>query len=333
MVATVLVVGGAGYIGSHMVKLLAEQGHRAVTFDNLSTGHRDAVLHGDFFAGDLLAPADLERVFARHAFDAVMHFAAFFSVGESVGSPAKYYRNNVVGTLNLLDAMRQAGQHRLVFSSTAATYGVPQSDSIAETHPQLPVNPYGQTKLMVERVLADYAPAYGLRSVSLRYFNAAGSDPEGRIGERHEPETHLIPLVLLEALRVQRGGDPGQTGLLLNGEDFDTADGTCVRDYIHVNDLAAAHLRALDRLMDGSVTGAEFYNLGIGRGYSVKEVIATCRAVTGLPIEYRVAPRRAGDPPTLVADAAKARAALQWAPVYNDLAPIVQTAWNYLIKA
>jgi UDP-glucose 4-epimerase len=329
MSATVLVVGGAGYIGSHMVKLLGSAGYKVVTFDNLGSGHRDAVLHGDFVKGDLLDPADLRKLFGQWHFDAVMNYGAHCYVGESVVEPAKYYRNNFVGMLNLVDAMRAADVRRLVFSSTCATYGLPQMELITEAHPQAPVNPYGASKLMVERMLADSATAYGIKSVALRYFNAAGCDAEGQLGERHDPETHLIPLVLAEAQRLQQGGNPAETKLQVNGEDFDTPDGTCVRDYIHVEDLASAHLAALQRLLKDQTSGAETYNLGIGRGYSVKEVIGTCSAVTGIDIKYRVGPRRAGDPPRLVGDATKARSVLGWSPAYNDLTTIIETAWRY----
>ncbi len=330
MNATVLVVGGAGYIGSHMVKMLAQEGHTVVTLDNLSTGHRDAVVDGAFIEGDLLREADLDRVFSAQPIDVVMHFAAHCYVGESVQSPRKYYRNNVSGTLDLLNAMFDAGVSKFVFSSSCATYGVPMMDSMDESHPQRPVNPYGRTKLMVEQVLADYAHAYGLRSVSLRYFNAAGSDPEGALGERHDPETHLIPLVLREALRVKKGGDPAATALRVYGGDFDTPDRTCVRDYVHVHDLCRAHLIAIRRLLEGRVEGAEAYNLGIGRGFSVKEVINICRAITGIDIRYLIEGRRAGDPPRLVADATKAREVLGWMPEYVEIEKIIETAWRYM---
>ena len=330
MRGTVLVAGGAGYIGSHMVKLLSREDCHVVTLDNLSEGHRDAVVAGAFIEGDLLRPGDLSDAFRAHRIDMVMHFAANCYVGESVQDPRKYYRNNVAGTLNLLNAMLEAGVTKFVFSSSCASYGVPQTDSIDESHPQHPVNPYGRTKLMVEQVLADYAPAYRLQSVSLRYFNAAGCDPEGQLGERHDPETHLIPLVLREALRVKKGGDPAATQLRVNGDDFATPDGTCIRDYIHVADLCRAHLLAGERLMEQRAAGAEAYNLGIGKGFSVKEVIEVCRKVTGAPIEYKVAGRRPGDPPRLVANADKARRELGWTPEYVDLVSIVETAWRYM---
>lgn len=330
MNSTVLVVGGAGYIGSHMVKMLGREGARVVIFDNLGTGHRDAILSGSLFEGDLLDPAALRRVFSEHAVDVVMHFAAFCYVGESVVKPQKYYRNNVVGTLNLLDAMIAAKVGKLVFSSTCATYGVPGTDSIDESHPQWPVNPYGRTKLAIEQAIGDYAAACDLKSVSLRYFNAAGCDAEGELGERHEPETHLIPLVLREALRVRRGGDPAATGLRVHGDDFDTPDGTCIRDYVHVEDLCRAHLAAAKRLEHGQVGGTEAYNLGTERGVTVKEVIAACSAVTGIDMRYRITGRRPGDPPKLVANAAMAKRVLGWAPRYGEIEGIVATAWNYM---
>jgi UDP-glucose 4-epimerase len=329
MKISVLVVGGAGYIGSHMVKLLAERGHSVTVFDNLSKGHRDAVAETDFRQGDLLNPDDLQALFRASAFDVVMHYAALCYVGESVEQPRLYYRNNVQGTLNLLDAMMEAGAMKIVFSSSCATYGVPLESPIGESHAQNPINPYGWSKLMVEHVLQDYAIAYGLKSVSLRYFNAAGSDPDGRLGERHDPETHLIPLALLEARRVLDGGDAADTQLVIYGDDYETQDGTCVRDYIHVDDLASAHLSAAERLVAGQVTGAEAYNLGNGTGFSVKQVVAACRRVTGAPIRYATGPRRPGDPPRLVGSASKAREILRWQPAYEDLDNIIATAWRW----
>lgn len=327
---SILVAGGAGYIGSHMVQMLADAGHRVTVFDNLSRGHRDAVGSTELIQGDLRSTDDLRRCFEGRNYDLVMHFAALTYVGESVQYPAHYYDNNVKGTLNLLDVMRAHQVGRLVFSSTCATYGEPRERPITEDHPQQPVNPYGRTKLIVEQVLKDYAPAYGMASISLRYFNAAGCDPAGRLGERHEPETHLIPLVLREAARVADGGDPRQTRLAVFGDDFDTLDGTCVRDYIHVTDLCAAHLRAADRLMEGRAEGAEACNLGNGAGYSVKDVIDTCRKVTGIDIRYRLDPRRAGDPAWLVGSAARARAVLGWQPATPALEDIVGTAWAWM---
>jgi UDP-glucose 4-epimerase len=291
-----LVVGGAGYIGSHMCLMLRDAGWQVSVFDNLSRGWRDAVGDATLHEGDLRDPQQLKHFMALRQHDVVMHFAALAYVGESVHSPAHYYQSNVAGSLNLLDAMRESGHDKLVFSSTCATYGDPVERPITELHPQRPVNPYGRTKLLVEQALADYAVAYGLRSVSLRYFNAAGCDPAGRVGERHEPETHLIPLVLQEALRVREGGDPKASQLKVFGDDFPTADGTCVRDYIHVQDLCAAHMLAAERMLEGQGSGAEAFNLGNGQGYSVLEIIDACRRVTGVEFGYQVAPRRAGDP-------------------------------------
>ena len=332
MSASVLVVGGAGYIGSHMCHVLADAGHAVTVFDNLSRGHRDAVPGADLLVGDIRSGEDLAACFRRRHYDAVMHFAALAYVGESVAAPADYYGNNVAGSLALLDAMRHADVRRLVFSSTCATYGDPLELPISEGHPQAPVNPYGRTKLMVEQALADYARAYALESISLRYFNAAGCDPQGRAGERHDPETHLIPLVLREAMRVRGGGDPGETQLLVLGDDFPTVDGTCVRDYIHVNDLCQAHLLATRRLLAGEVTGAEAYNLGNGRGFTVLEVIQAAARVTGADIQYRVGPRRAGDPAALVGCADRAREVLGWEPRIGSLDDMVATAWQWMLR-
>lgn len=315
-----LVVGGAGYIGSHMVWLLGQYGCEVVTLDNLSSGHSDAVLSGESVVGDLVDAALLEQLFSIHKFDAVMHFASFIQVGESVREPAKYYRNNVSNTLNLLEAMRSHGVKRFVFSSTAAVFGEPDYVPIDETHPRRPINPYGRTKLMVEDALADFDFAYGLKSVCLRYFNAAGAHPQGLLGERHDPETHLIPLVLQAA----SGRLPYVT---VFGRDYDTPDGTCIRDYVHIMDLAEAHWLALQHLMiDGdSVT----FNLGNGNGFSVQEVIEVSRQVTGLPILVVEGLRRAGDPPRLVADSKRARTVLGWSPRYADLTTIVSHAWAW----
>ncbi len=324
-----LVTGGAGYIGSHMVNLLVSEGHQVTVFDNLTTGHRDAVTRTGFIEGDLQRLADVTRAFDGRKIDVVMHFAASCYVGESVHHPAKYYANNVIGTLNLLEGMRESEVRRLVFSSTCSTYGDPVSLPMNEDHPQQPVNPYGMSKLTAERAMADYGRAYGLSTVALRYFNAAGCDPDGELGERHDPETHLIPLILREALRVRVGGNPADTVLQVFGDDFDTPDGSCVRDYVHVEDLCAAHLLAMERLMAGKVAGFEAFNLGTGNGYSVKEVIETCTRVTGQDIQYRMAGRRAGDPARLVASAARARAELGWVPRFEELEGIVETAWRW----
>lgn len=316
----VLVCGGAGYIGAHMAKALAQANCDVTVFDNLSTGHRAAVRWGALVEGDLLDKAALGQLFATHRFDAVMHFCALSQVGESMRDPYAYYRNNVIGTLNLLEAMRHADVDRLVFSSTAAVYGLPMADSLDESHPTSPINPYGASKLMVERMLSDAAVAYGLRSVALRYFNAAGADPEGEIGESHTPETHLIPNVLRTAL-----GEGG--GLQVFGDDYATHDGTCVRDYIHVNDLASAHLLAM-RYLDAH-EGAHCFNLGSGSGYTVREVIEAARKVTGKPIPFSLAPRRPGDPPVLVADSARAADVLGWRPSFHGMPDIVETAWRW----
>jgi len=306
-----------------MVKMLGAQGCRVTTLDDLSSGHRDAVLSGEFVQGDMGDRAVLDAVLSQ-GFDAVMHFASFIQVGESVQQPAKYYQNNVLNTLGLLDAMRVHGVARFIFSSTAATFGEPQYSPIDEAHPQQPINPYGRSKWMVEQVLADYEHAYGLRSVCLRYFNAAGADPEGQLGERHEPETHLIPLVLQAA----SGRRPH---ISVFGRDYDTPDGTCIRDYIHIEDLCSAHGLALQSLMGGA--GSQAYNLGNGQGFSVQEVIDTAQQVTGRQIAVVNAPRRAGDPARLVADARLAKHKLGWQPRYADLATIVQHAWQWETRA
>jgi UDP-glucose-4-epimerase GalE len=316
----ILVTGGAGYVGSHACKALAAAGYTPVAYDNLGRGHRELVRWGPLEVGDLADRARLDEVFARHRPEAVMHFAAFAYVGESVQDPALYYRNNVGGTLELVEATRRAGVAALVFSSTCSTYGVPERMPIDEDTPQRPINPYGATKLAIERMLADYAAAYGLRSVSLRYFNAAGCDPDGETGERHDPETHVIPRVLMAA-----AGEIGHVEVF--GTDYPTPDGTCLRDYIHVADLAQGHVQALDYLKRGGATTA--VNLGTGRGFSVREVIAAAERVTGRRIPVREAPRRAGDPPVLVADPARARALLGFAPRYTELVPIVATAWRW----
>jgi len=318
--STILVTGGAGYVGSHACKALATAGHTPVVYDNLSRGHREFARWGPLEVGDLGEAAKLDAVFARHRIDAVMHFAALAYVGESVEQPALYYRNNVGGTLELLEAMRRAGVGLMVFSSTCATYGVPERMPITEDLPQQPINPYGATKLMIERVLRDYEPAYGLRSVALRYFNAAGCDPGGEVGEDHEPETHLIPRVLMAA-------DGMLPRIDVFGTDYPTPDGTCLRDYIHVADLADGHVRALDYLQRGSASSA--INLGTGRAFSVREVIAAAERVTGRRIPVHEGPRRAGDPPVLVADATRARTLLGFAPRYSEIEPIVETAWRW----
>jgi UDP-glucose-4-epimerase GalE len=318
--STILVTGGAGYVGSHACKALAAAGHTPVAYDNLSRGHREFARWGPLVVGDLRDGARLDETFAQHRIDAVMHFAALAYVGESVGEPALYYRNNVGGTLELLEAMRRAHVDRLVFSSTCATYGMPERMPIAEDTEQRPINPYGASKLMIERVLRDYDSAYGLRSVSLRYFNAAGCDPEGEVGEDHDPETHLIPRVLMAA-------DGALPHVEVFGTDYPTPDGTCLRDYVHVTDLADGHVRALDYLQRGGASAA--INLGTGRAFSVREVIGAAERVTGRRIPVREAARRAGDPPVLVADATRARALVGFAPRFTEIEPIVATAWRW----
>lgn len=317
---TVLVTGGAGYIGSHAVKRLHQRGYQTVVYDNLVYGHREAVSHTACIEGALHDTDRLRQVLRQYAVTDVMHFAAYAYVGESVQDPLKYYDNNVMGTLSLLRAMREEGVRHLIFSSTCATYGVPQTPILTEDHPLDPINPYGESKWFVERMLHACAVAHGLRWISLRYFNAAGADPDGELGESHAPETHLIPLVL----SVARGERPE---VAIFGTDYDTPDGTCIRDYIHVTDLADAHILALQAL--DTAHAQTVYNLGTGTGYSVREVIAMAERVTGRPIATREAPRRPGDPPCLVASAEKAHMALGWQPRYNDLATILTTAWRW----
>lgn len=316
----VLVVGGAGYIGSHMVKRLAEAEFEVTVLDDLSSGRRDAVTSGAFVEGDLGDRDLLDDLFGSARVDGVMHFAAHAVVSESVENPAKYYTNNVAKTLTLLDAMRARAVNHIVFSSSAAVFGEPRRPLIDERHARDPVNPYGRSKLMVEQILGDYAAAYGIESMCLRYFNAAGCDPGGEIGESHEPETHLVPLVL-------RAASGRSENIAVFGVDHDTPDGTCIRDYVHVNDLCDAHLLALRALRDGAPGGA--YNLGNGNGYSVREVIATARRVTGRPIPVVYGPRRRGDPARLVADSTRARTELGWTPRFPGLESIVSHAWKW----
>jgi UDP-arabinose 4-epimerase len=313
------VTGGAGYIGSHACKALAAAGLTPVVYDNLSRGFEWAVKWGPFEQGDILDQRRLEDVIRRHRPGAVMHFAAFAYVGESVAYPATYYRNNIIGSLALLDAMRAGGVDRIVFSSSCTTYGVKSAEPIGEDTPQSPVNPYGATKLAIEQALKDYGPAYGLRAVALRYFNAAGADRGGEIGEAHDPETHLIPLVLEAAA----GGET----LTVFGDDYGTPDGTCIRDYVHVADLADAHVRAL-AAMDRR-DGFQAFNLGTGHGLSNMEIIAAARRRTGREIPIQIGPRRAGDPPVLTADAGKAGRELGWTPKLSDVDGIIDTAWRW----
>jgi UDP-glucose 4-epimerase len=316
----ILVVGGAGYIGSHMVKRLLADGHQVIVVDNLSTGYQDAVLSKTFYQVDIASHFGINQVFKDHIIDAVFHFASYIQVGESVTAPAKYYENNVSATLTLLQAMVDAGVKKFVFSSTAAVFGNPEYSPIDENHPKRPINPYGHSKLMVEQILKDFDHAYALKSVCLRYFNAAGADPEGQLGERHEPETHLIPLVLQAA-------SGRRSAISIFGNDYDTPDGTCVRDYIHINDLADAHVKAIEYLNSGN--SSDVFNLGNGKGFSVKEIIHAAEKVTGksIPINYEA--RRAGDPPILVADATKAQKILGWSPHYTEVGEIIQHAWGW----
>lgn len=316
----ILVTGGAGYIGAHTCKALARAGYRPVVVDNLVYGHQAAVRWGPLEIGDIADRALLDNVIERHAPIGVMHFAAFAYVGESVTDPAKYYRNNVAGTLTLLEALRDHRIDMLVYSSSCATYGVPSVVPIVEDELQAPINPYGRSKLMVEQMLGDFAAAYGLRTMILRYFNAAGASPDGEIGECHDPETHLIPL----ALDAADGRGPPLT---VFGGDFPTPDGTCVRDYIHVDDLADAHVRAFERLAGGVPTRA--YNLGTGVGVSVRDILAAVERVTGKAVSHRIGPRRPGDPPVLVSDARRAQAELRWTPQSSDIDTIIATAWAW----
>ncbi len=320
----ILVCGGAGYIGSHINKQLDAEGYETIVFDNLVYGHREAVKWGTLIQGDLRNMEDIERVFMQYNIDAVFHFAAYAYVGESVQEPEKYYYNNVVNTLNLLHVMRKHHCNKIIFSSTCATYGEPKSVPITEDMPQNPINPYGRTKLMIEQVFKDYATAYGLRFVVLRYFNAAGADAAGEIGESHTPETHIIPLVLDAA-----GGK--RECIKVFGTDYDTPDGSCIRDYIHVTDLATAHLLALHYLEKGGES--DFFNLGNAMGTSVLEVIDSVKRVTGKEFRVVLSERRPGDPAKLVGDSEKARKVLGWKPVYGEIDTIVRDAWNWHEKA
>jgi UDP-glucose 4-epimerase len=316
----ILVVGGAGYIGSHMVKQLAQSGNDVLTLDNLSYGYRDAVKYGEFIEGDLGDRIVLDSIFKAGDIDAVMHFAGFIQVGESVIKPAMYYHNNVVNTFTLLDAMLHHEVKNFIFSSTAAIFGEPDYTPIDEKHNKQPINPYGHSKLMIEQVLEDYDTAYGLRSTCLRYFNAAGADPDGELGERHVPETHLIPLILQAASGRRQD-------IKVFGDDYPTDDGTCIRDYIHINDLCEAHSLALQQMIKRDQSAR--YNLGNGTGFSVKQVIDIAREVSGKDFKVTTEPRRAGDPAVLVADATLAKKELNWQPKFAELKDIVQTAWRW----
>jgi UDP-glucose-4-epimerase GalE len=316
---TVLVTGGAGYIGSHAAKALSKAGHRVVVYDSLVAGHREAVKYGELVQGDILDPSALRAAIQRHSVDAVMHFAAFLDVGESVREPEKYYTNNVGGVMNVLNTMAATGVRPLVFSSTCATYGEPIETPITESHPQRPINSYGETKLAAERAFPHYERAHGIHWISLRYFNAAGADPEGELGEDHHPEIHVIP----RALDAIAGGE----GLKVFGDDYPTPDGTCLRDYIHVSDLADAHVRALETL--AATEKSDAYNLGTGTPTSVREIIQAAERVTGKKVPWTLAPRRPGDPAVLYASADKARTALGWTPKLAAVDDIVRTAWQW----
>ena len=316
----VLVTGGAGYIGAHACKALARAGYLPITYDNLVYGHPTSVKWGPLEKGDIRDRQQLEIVLQKYNPIAVMHFAAYAYVSESVVNPARYYRNNVAGTLTLLESMRTCGVNKIIFSSTCATYGVPEQIPIGEDHPQQPINPYGRSKLMIEWILQDFSAAYDLKYVSLRYFNAAGADPDTEIGEDHNPETHLIPLVLDAAL-------DRRDYLEIFGTDYDTPDGTCIRDYIHVADLADAHFLALKYLNNGG--DSEIFNLGNGNGFSVREVIAAARALTGCKIPCVESGRRPGDPPILIGSSDKIKRTLDWNPVFKKLEDIIETAWRW----
>ncbi len=316
----IFIAGGAGYIGSHVNKFLNSLGYQTVVYDNLVYGHKEFVKWGEFVLGDLLNSEQLRLCFRKYPIEVVMHFSAFAYVGESVKDPLKYYKNNVTATLNLLEVMKEFGVRYFIFSSTCATYGEPQEIPITENHPQHPINPYGKSKLMIEEILQDFDHAYGIKHVNLRYFNAAGADPEGEIGEWHDPETHLIPLVLRVTLRkLDR--------LEVFGDDYPTEDGTCIRDYIHVMDLADAHVKAMEYLK--KTNKSDSFNLGNERGYSVFQVIKKAEEITGRKIPYRVTARREGDPAILIADSTKAKNLLSWNPSLASLDEIIKTAWNW----
>lgn len=317
----ILVVGGAGYIGSHMCKFLWDHGYQPIVLDNLVRGHRQAVRWGPFVKGAASEDKKLKKIFSDHTIDAVMHFAAYCYVGESVKNPSAYYLNNVAETVKLLHAMVEANIQYFIFSSSCAVYGDPIEFPITETHPLKPINPYGHSKRMVEQILDDFHDAYGLKFISLRYFNAAGADPDGELGEDHRPETHLIPLVLQVALGKKEA-------IHIYGDDYSTEDGTCIRDYIHVNDLAGAHLLALEKLLDGH--GVEKFNLGNSKGYSVREVIDIARQATGAAIPEKIVDRRPGDPPALVGSNINAISKLNWQLKYPDLHTIIETSWKWL---
>ena len=321
--SNILITGGAGYIGSHVCKMLAEEGHTPVTYDNLSNGNRDAIQWGPFEEGDILDQDKLRYVLNKYQPEAVMHFAAFAYVGESIIKPKKYYRNNVVGTLNIAECMLQESINNLIFSGSCATFGAPESMPINETYAQNPISPYGKSKVASENIINDFSSAHGLRSVILRYFNAAGADKDLEIGELHSPETHLIPLLFDACTRTTNNFN-------VNGDDYDTFDGTCIRDYIHVTDLADAHILAYKKLKQDGVTTS--YNLGNGEGFSIKQVIHMVEKVTGLDVPFGIVSRRVGDPPILIADSTKARKELLWSPVNSSLESIIESAWLWYKK-
>jgi len=320
----ILVVGGAGYVGSHTNKLLNNKGYQTIVFDNLSCGHREFVKWGEFILGDLSNREQIRDSFKKYQIEAVMHFSAYASVEESITHPSKYYNNNVINTISLLDIMREFGTNFLIFSSSCAIYGEPKEIPIKETHPKNPINPYGKSKFLIEEILKDYDKAYGLKYISLRYFNAAGADPEGEIGEKHNPETHLIPRTIFAALGEKEN-------IKIFGTDYPTKDKTCIRDYIHVTDLADAHIKALEYLKKNQKS--DIFNLGNGSGYSVKEVIETVKKVSKKDFKIVEAERREGDPPVLIADSQKAKEVLGWDTQYPDIGTIVNTAWEWHSKS
>ncbi len=319
----ILIAGGAGYIGSHTNKLLNQRDYSTIAFDNLITGRREFVKWGEFFLGDLANKKQIRLCFEKFQIKAVMHFSAFSYVDESVAEPAKYYRNNVINTLNLLEVMKEFDVQYFIFSSSCSVYGIPEESPITENHSKKPISPYGRTKFMIEEILKDYDRAYGTKYINLRYFNAAGADPDGEIGECHNPETHLIPLAILASLGVKED-------IEIFGTDYPTEDGTCIRDFIHVSDLADAHIRALEHLM--TTKESDSINLGIEKGYSVREVIDTVRDVSGRNVKVKETKRRPGDPPRLISSNQRAKKVLGWKPRYIDLRAIVETAWNWHSK-
>ncbi len=316
----ILITGGAGYIGSHVVKALGEKGYNLLIVDNLSNGHREAVLYGKLAIGDIGNKEFIKKVVSEFAPDVVMHFSAFIEVGISVKEPLSFYKNNVIGTLNLLEVLIENKIDKFIFSSTAAVYGIPEKIPIPEEHRINPINPYGKTKAVIEKALEDFSKAYNFKYVSLRYFNASGADPSGRIGESHNPETHLIPLVLQTAKGEREA-------IRIYGTDYPTEDGTCIRDYIHVNDLADAHILAMEYLVEGGES--DIFNCGYGYGYSVREVIETAKKITGKNFKVIEDKRREGDPPILVADSKKLKEKLNWKPKFDDLETIIKTAWDW----